>query len=209
MVYAVVSTDNIQIPPGSVMRIPGSWEDFCQLRDSRGDGSIPRLKYRHGEILLMSPLPRHGREASLIADIIKVLLDSQDRSYESFTPITMELPKVSGIEPDYCFYIDNWQAVVGKDRIDWQVDPPPDLVIEIDVTSYTSELDFLPYAVPEVWLFKNYLLTIYQLEDGKYIPRNGSRYFPDVLVQETIDRCFATAKEKGTGAAISELRRSI
>jgi Uma2 family endonuclease len=209
MVYAVVSTDNIQIPPGSVMRIPGSWEDFCQLRDSRGDGSIPRLKYRHGEILLMSPLPRHGREASLIADIIKVLLDSQDRSYESFTPITMELPQVSGIEPDYCFYIDNWQAVVGKDRIDWQVDPPPDLVIEIDVTSYTSELDFLPYAVPEVWLFKNYLLTIYQLEAGKYIPRNSSRYFPDVLIQEKIDRCFATAKENGTGAAINELRRSM
>jgi Uma2 family endonuclease len=209
MVYAVVSTDNIQIPPGSMMRIPGSWEDFCQLRDSRGDGSIPRLKYRHGEILLMSPLPRHGREASIIADIIKVLLDSQDRSYESFTPITMELPKISGIEPDYCFYIDNWQAVVGKDRIDWQVDPPPDLVIEIDVTSYTSELDFLPYAVPEVWLFKNYLLTIYQLVDGKYTTRDSSRYFPDILVQETIDRCFATAKEKGTGAAISELRRSI
>jgi Uma2 family endonuclease len=209
MVYAVVSTDNIQIPPGSVMRIPGSWEDFCQLRDSRGDGSIPRLKYRHGEILLMSPLPRHGREASIIADIIKVLLDSQDRSYESFTPITMELPKVGGIEPDYCFYIDNWQAVVGKDRIDWQVDPPPDLVIEIDVTSYTSELDFLPYAVPEVWLFKNYQLTIYQLVDGKYNTGNSSRYFPDVLIQETIDRCFATAKEKGTGAAISELRRSI
>jgi Uma2 family endonuclease len=209
MVYAVVSTDNIEIPPGSVMRIPGSWDDFCQLRDSRGDGSIPRLKYRHGEILLMSPLPRHGREAGIIADIIKVLLDIQDRNYESFTPITMELPKVSGIEPDYCFYIDNWQAVVGKDRIDWQVDPPPDLAIEIDVTSYTSELDFLPYCVPEVWLFKNYRLIIYQLANGKYIVSNSSRYFPDVLIQETIDRCFATAKEKGTGAAISELRRSI
>jgi Uma2 family endonuclease len=209
MVYAVVSTDTIQIPPGSVMRIPGSWEDFCQLRDSRGDGSIPRLKYRHGEILLMSPLPRHGREASIIADIIKVLLESQDRNYEAFTPITMELPQVGGIEPDYCFYIDNWQAVVGKDRLNWQVDPPPDLVIEIDVTSYTSELDFLPYAVPEIWLFKNYLLTIYQLEAGKYIETNNSRYFPGILVQKTIDLCFVTAKEKGTGAAISELRRSI
>jgi Uma2 family endonuclease len=207
MVYAVVSTDNIQIPPGSVMRIPGSWSDFCQLRDSRGDGSIPRLKYRRGEILLMSPLPRHGREAGIIADIIKVLLDSRDRSYESFTPITMELPQVGGIEPDYCFYIDNWQAVVGKDRLDWKVDPPPDLVIEIDVTSYTSELDFLPYQVPEVWLFKNYRLIIYQLEADKYVASNNSRYFPDVLIQETIDRCFATAKEKGTGAAISELRR--
>jgi Uma2 family endonuclease len=208
-VYAVVSADRISIPPGSVLRIPGSWQDFCQLRDSRGDGSIPRLRYRHGEILLMSPLPRHGREANIIADIVKTLLDSEDRNYEAFTPITMELPDIGGIEPDYCFYIDNWQAAVGKDRIDWKVDLPPDLAIEIDVTSFTSELDFLPFNVPEVWIFKKYRLTIYQLADGKYEISENSRYFPNILMQDMIDRCFTTAKEKGTGAAISQLRRSL
>jgi Uma2 family endonuclease len=208
-VYAVVSADRISIPPGSVLRIPGSWQDFCQLRDSRGDGSIPRLRYRHGEILLMSPLPRHGREANIIADIVKTLLECQDRNYEAFTPITMELPDVGGIEPDYCFYIDNWQAAVGKDRIDWKVDLSPDLAIEIDVTSFTSELDFLPFKVPEVWLFKKYKLTIYQLVTDKYEISETSRYFPNISIPETIDSCFTTAKEKGTGVAISELRRSL
>lgn len=206
--YAVISTDRIQMPPGAVMRMPGTWQDYCQLRDSRGNGSIPRLKYHDGEILLMSPLPRHGREANILADIVKILLDSQNRNYEAFTPITLDLPEVSGIEPDYCFYIDNWQAVVGKDRIDWQQDPPPDLVIEIDVTSYTSELDFLPYNVPEVWLFKNNRLTIHQLVDGKYEVSENSRYFPNLSIQTTIDICVATAKTKGTGTAMSELRRS-
>ena len=191
------------------MRIPGTWQDYCQLRDSRGDGSIPRLKYHAGEILLMSPLPRHGREAHLIARIVEIILESQDRNYEAFTPITLELPEVGGIEPDYCFYIDNWQAVVGKDRIDWQLDPPPDLVIEIDVTSYTSELDFLPYNVPEVWLFKNERLTIYQLADGKYQVSENSRYFPTLSMQNMIELCVATAKIKGTGTAMSEFRRSI
>jgi Uma2 family endonuclease len=189
--------------------MPGNWEDYCKLRDSRGDGSIPRLKYHPGEILLMSPLPRHGREANILADIVKVLLESQDRNYEAFTPITMDLPEVSGIEPDYCFYIENWQEAVGKDRIDWELDLPPDLAIEIDVTSYTSELDFLPYRVPEVWIFKRYRLTIYQLIDGKYEVSENSRYFPNLLLQNTIDLCFGTAKEKGTGIAISELRRSL
>ncbi|MCY7368610.1 MAG: Uma2 family endonuclease [Chamaesiphon sp.] len=207
--YAVVSADRISIPPGSVLRIPGSWQDFCQLRDSRGDGSIPRLRYRHGEILLMSPLPRHGREAHLIARIVEVILESQDRNYEAFTPITMELPDVGGIEPDYCFYIDNWQAAVGKDRIDWKVDLPPDLAIEIDVTSFTSELDFLPFNVPEVWLFKKCQLKIYQLVADKYEISQASRYFPNIVIQETINSCFTTAREKGTGVAISELRRSF
>lgn len=191
------------------MRIPGTWQDYCQLRDSRGDGSIPRLKYHDGEILLMSPLPKHGREAHLIARIVEIILESQSRNYEAFTPITIELPEVGGIEPDYCFYIDNWQAVVGKDRIDWQLDPPPDLVIEIDITSYTSALDFLPYNVPEVWLFKNERLTIYQLADGNYEVSENSRYFPNLSIRTTIDLCIATAKTKGTGTAMTELRRSI
>ncbi len=207
--YAVISADRISIPPGSVLRIPGSWSDFCQLRDSRGDGSIPRLRYRQGEILLMSPLPRHGREANLIADIVKVLLDNDDRNYEAFTPITLELPNVGGIEPDYCFYIDNWQAAVGKDRIDWAVDLPPDLAIEIDVTSFTSELDFLPFKVPEVWIFKKYQLTIYQLLIDKYEISESSRYFPGIALQQIIDDYFTIAKEKGTGVATRELRQFL
>jgi Uma2 family endonuclease len=44
---------------------------------------------------------------------------------------------------------------------DWGVDPSPDLVIEIDVTSYTDINDYLPYKVPEVWLFKKGELLIY------------------------------------------------
>jgi Uma2 family endonuclease len=105
--YAVVSAERTQIPIGSVMRIPGSWQEYCELRDSRGNHSIPRVKYQNGEILLMSPLLRHGREANILADIVKVLLEHQNRNYEAFTPITMDLPEVSGIEPDYCFYINN------------------------------------------------------------------------------------------------------
>jgi Uma2 family endonuclease len=206
---AVVSADRIQIPVGSVLRLPGSWEDYCQIRDGRGDASIPRVKYCNGEILLMSPLPRHGREAHLIARIVETLLDHQDRNYEAFTPITMDLAEVSGIEPDYCFYINNWQTSVGKDRINWQEELPPDLAIEIDVTSYTSASDFLPYKVPEVWLLKKTRLTIYQLKDSEYETSQSSLYFPGILLQDIIDECFAVAKESGTGAAISQFRRSL
>jgi Uma2 family endonuclease len=215
--YAVISRDRVQIPPGSVMRIPGSWQDYCLLRDSRGDSSIPKIKYRQGEILLMSPLPKHGREANILADIVKILLSRQNRNYEAFTPITMELPHVGGIEPDYCFYIDNWQEVVGKDRIDWETDPPPDLAIslgerfaiEIDVTSYTAAEDYLPYGIPELWLFKNDRLSIYHLESGVYKQQENSIYFSGISLDETIAKCLQTAREKGTGAAIKQLTLDV
>ncbi len=55
----------------------------------------------------MSHLPKHGRDAHLVASVVTALLDAANRNYEAFTPITMELPEEGGIEPDYCFYIDN------------------------------------------------------------------------------------------------------
>ncbi|MBD0334980.1 MAG: Uma2 family endonuclease [Cyanobacteria bacterium Co-bin13] len=207
--YGVISRDKTQLPAGTVVRMPGTWQDYCLLRDSRGDGSVPRIKYRRGEILLMSPLPKHGREANILADVVKALLDSQDRNYEAFTPITMELPEEGGIEPDYCFYIDNWQAAVGRDRLQWETDPPPDLVIEIDVTSYTDAEDYLPYGVPEVWLFKNNRLTISALEAGAYQLRSHSRFFPAIDLAEVVSQCLQAASEQGTGAAIRDLRRRL
>ncbi len=207
--YALISREKIKLLPGTVVRMPGYWQDYRTLCDSRGDSSIPRIKYRNREILLMSPLPVHGRNANILADIVKVLLDARNQNYEAFTPITMELPEVGGIEPDYCFYIDNWQAAAGKDRLEWEIDPPPDLVIEIDVSTYTAADDYLPYNVPEVWLFKNNLINIWGLESGEYQLQRNSRYFPEIDLQEMINQCLQAARDRGTGVAMRELREMM
>ena len=207
--YAVISPVEIQLPVGCVVRLLGTWQDYCSLRDSRGDRATPRIKYSEGEILLMSPLPKHGREAHLLARVIEVLLECQNRNYEAFTPITIELPEQGGIEPDYCFYLDNWQAVVGQERIDWRNSPPPDLVIEVDVTSYTAVEDYLPYKVPEVWLYRDTGLQIYNLETNGYQPQDLSRYFPNVELSGLVEQVFSVALTQGTGEAIRDLRRRL
>ena len=71
--FAVISPEKIEIPPGSLFQIPGSWEDYEALSQQLGDRSIPRLKYRPGEIWLMSPLPEHGRNVHLIASVITTI----------------------------------------------------------------------------------------------------------------------------------------
>lgn len=207
--FAVVTPEKIHLPPGAVLRLAGSWQDYQALTKQLCDRSIPRVKYRPGEILLMSPLPIHGRQAHIITMVVKVLLDHLEIEYEAFTPITMELPEESGIEPDYCFYIDNWAAVAGKDRINWEVDPAPDLVIEIDVTSYTDLNDFLPYRVPEVWLYKKNSLLIYGLEDDSYLLKTSSRYFPNINLSKVITECLQITSKRNTSTAIRELRRKL
>lgn len=205
----VVSPNKIQLRAGAVLRLPATWQEYQKLCQQRGDGSIPRIKYRSGEILLMSPMPKHGRDAHLIANVITTLLDHAEREYDAFTPVTMELPEESGIEPDYCFYIEHWQAVSGKERIDWQTDPPPDLVLEIDVTSYSDVNDYLPYRVPEVWLFRKNQLLVYQLQGTEYLLRTQSQYFPAINLETIIARCLEVAYDRNTSAAIRDLKQQL
>jgi Uma2 family endonuclease len=101
--FAVITPAEIHLPPGAVVRLPGSWQDYQQLIQQMGDRSIPRLKYRSGEILLMSPLPQHGREANVIADVVKVLLDHLEREYEAFTPITCRSPNRAALSQTTAF----------------------------------------------------------------------------------------------------------
>jgi Uma2 family endonuclease len=208
--YAIVSPEKINLPPGTVMRLLGTWQDYLALTQQRGeDKSIPRIKYRPGEILLMAPLPIHGFDAHLLATIVAVLLDHVEKEYQAYTPITMKLPEQSGFEPDYCFYIDNWAAVTGKSRIDWSVDLPPDLVIEIDVTSYTDINDYLPYRVPEVWLFKAEQLKVYGLQNDAYVVQASSRYFPTINLSEIVRETFQIASDRNTSTAIRSLRQNL
>jgi Uma2 family endonuclease len=202
----VITPERIELPPGAVLKLLGNWQDYQRLLLQLGDRAVPRIKYRHNEILLMAPLAEHGKKASLLASVVITLLDYLNRVYDSFTPITMSLSEVSGIEPDYCFYIENWQKVQGKDRIDWQNDPPPDLAIEIDVTSYTDINDYLPYRVPEVWLLKNNQLLVYRLQSESYVLAESSTY-PNV--SEIVRQCLQIASEQTTSEAIRWLRNFL
>lgn len=207
--YTLVSETKTELAAGTVVHVLGDWHDYLTLRSSRGDGAMPRIKYCDGTVTLMNPLPRHGREASLLADIVKVLLDHQQQNYEAFTPITMELPERGGIEPDYCFYIPHWRAVVGRDRLDWEHDPPPDLVLEVDVTNYTNVDDYRLYQVPEVWILKKTRLTIYALKGKGYEVQSRSLYFPEIDVVKVSNRVFKEAATEGSGTAIRSLRQTL
>ena len=87
-----------------------------------------------------------------------------------------------GFEPDSCFYIQNEEQVRGKDRIDLAVDPPPDLVIEIDIISPSfSKLPiYAQIGVPEVWRYDGTRAAIFLLEEGEYVEAGESVALPSL-----------------------------
>jgi len=90
-----------------------------------------------------------------------------------------------GFEPDTCFYIQNAERVKGKARIDLTLDPPPDLIIEIDITSPSLNKFsiFAALGILEVWRYDGKAVTIFSLEHGEYRAQETSIVLPKVTSQ--------------------------
>jgi Uma2 family endonuclease len=160
-----------------------SWEFYEGLLADHQESSAPRFTYDRGTLEIMSPLPEHEEDNRALASLVENVAVEWRMSFRNLGSTTFKREDLGrGFEPDSCFYLQNAERIRGKTRIDLTVDPPPDLVIEIDIT-HTS-LDKLPiYAalgVPEVWRYSGNRLSILALEGGTYQEREESLALPRV-----------------------------
>lgn len=165
-----------------------SWEQFEHLLDDLGNHRAARIAYDNGVLEIMTPLPEHEHFKEVIGDAIKDIADELELDYESYGSATWRNRiKMAGVEPDNCFYFQNEAVVRGRLDVDLrQGDPPPDLVLEIDMTH--KLLDRFPiYArleVPELWCYDDGELKIYHLQQGEYSVAEMSLALPMLPIQE-------------------------
>ncbi len=157
-----------------------SWETYERLLEDLSDCSVPHLTYDRGQLEIMSPTQEHeyfNRTLNLIVEIVAAELDVNVRVLGSSTFKRKDLER--GFEPDSCFYVKNAKRIRRKKRLDLAIDPPPDLVIEIDITS--SSIPRMPifaeFGVPEVWRYDGNSLRMSKLEDNEYVSLNRSLAF--------------------------------
>lgn len=115
----------------------------------------------------------------------------------------------AGVEADDCFYIQNEAVIRGKKRIDLTIDPPPDLTIEIDITSRTRFNNYEALGVSELWRYDGQSLEINVLESGKYVKSNISRNFPRFSLIDAIPQYVEQSKVVGRNAAMKAFRNWI
>jgi Uma2 family endonuclease len=188
-----------------VVSIPDlSWQEFELALAELGDKRLTRIAYCQGNLEIMAPLPDHERAKILLADLVKLMLRWQGRHWEPLGSTTFKRQGDAGNEPDECFYSQNQPAMLGKDRIDLAVDPPPDLAIESDFTSKTRIDGYLAIRVPELWIYAAGVLRINLLQGDCYVASSTSPTFPEVDVVECIPRTIERAKQIGTSQALLE-----
>jgi len=164
-----------------------SWQQFENLLADLGESRAARVAYDDGTLEIMTPLPEHEYYKETLGDAIKDIAETLEQDYESLGSTTWKRElKRAGVEPDNCFYFQNEPKIRGKLEFDLNQDPPPDLALEIDVTS-KSLSRFPIYArlgVPEIWCYDSGEVTIYQLQNEEYIEVETSLVFPTLPVKE-------------------------
>lgn len=168
-----------------------SWETYERLLVDHENSSAPRFTYDRGMLEIMSPNPEHEVANRRLAQLVLIFAEERDIIAQDFGSTTFRREDLErGFEPDSCFYIQNEGRVRGKKRLDLTTDPPPDLVIEVDITSPSLD-KFSIYArlgVPEVWRYDGERLSIHELaEDAGYAEVQRSAVLPaltaDVLTR--------------------------
>ncbi|MEL6440394.1 MAG: Uma2 family endonuclease [Cyanobacteria bacterium J06621_8] len=201
----------IVLKPGQQLLLQDiSWANFEEILLDLGEHRSSRISYSSGALEIMVPLPEHEKHKEVIGDMVKILLEHQEQDFESLASTTFKNQQMNqAVEADACFYIKNYQAIIGKDRLDLTLDPPPDLAIEIDITNRTRFNNYLLLKVPELWRYTKGSFKIYLLTGDRYQESPSSLNFPDIPIVGLIERYVAQAKTQGRSKAIRAFRQWI
>ncbi|MBC6478909.1 MAG: Uma2 family endonuclease [Hormoscilla sp. GM7CHS1pb] len=172
-------------PPQTTQRVileNVSWETYKQLLAEMGDRRTSRIAYNQGVLEIIMPSDRHETYKQLLERMVNTLTEELNLRVKGFASTTLNREDLrKGAEPDSCYYIQNVDRIRGR-TVDLAINPPPDLVIEVDITSY-SRRRFEIYkqlGVPEIWRYLGQTVRINQLQEGEYVELDYSPTFPFV-----------------------------
>jgi Uma2 family endonuclease len=159
-----------------------SWAGYLQILDALPESRGSRFTYDDGVLEITMPLEDHEFYRCLIECFIRTIVELMGMRIKTMGSTTMKYPQLKkGAEPDNAYYIKNQPLVKGR-NVDFTKDPPPDLVVEVDITHTDIDKNkfYASLEVSEFWRFNGKTWRIYQLQENLYIEVETSPTFPTV-----------------------------
>ena len=202
------------LPQGSTLIFyQVEWDDYERLVEDLAAASRPNLRvsYDCGRLEIMSPLNEHGGYASFIDRLTQIMAEELNLDVQSYGATTWKLRALQkGAEPDCCYYVKNAARVIGKGRFNLDSAPPPDVVVEIDITreSFSKFPIYAAFGVPEIWQYDGDTARMYKLSGDDYREIEKSKFFPP-LTPKVLAAALAESKTAGQTAALRSFRKQI
>jgi Uma2 family endonuclease len=157
-----------------------SWGTYQRLMDERGERGNPRYAYDRGKLEIVVTSYAQERLKHNLATLVEVIAEALELDIDGAGSTTFQREDLAqGFEPDASFYIQHAARIRGQKEIDLNTDPPPELVIEIDIThpSLNKFPIFAGLGIPEVWRYHKQGVTIFSLEGGSHREQTTSEAF--------------------------------
>ena len=158
-----------------------SWDVYEQLLATHRDRSVPRFTYDRGRLEIISPSAEHEELKHMVSLFVEVIAEEMHINVRGLGSTTFRREDLQcGFEPDACFYVQSATRIRGKTELDLTIDPPPDVVIEVDLTnpSLPKFPIFAQLGVPEVWRYDGRQWQIFRLVGEEYVKQVRSAAFP-------------------------------
>ncbi len=186
-----------------------NWSGYLKFLDAVGDRPI-RVTYDRGKLELMSPTKEHEKVKTILGSLAEAMMQARGIDYEPGGSVTFKREDLDrGLEPDECYWVASYLAVKDREEYDAAIDPPPDLVIEVEVSrSMMNRLGiFRAVQVPEIWRWteRGRLEFHHRQDDGSYSIEPRSKAFP-WLSSEDVGRFVRKARVDGVSATAEAFR---
>lgn len=178
--------------PHSVVLRDASWQLYkAMLRDFEEQPS--RVNYDRGTLEVMTLSIEHERFKSVLGLMIGMLaLAFHLKVTHGGSSTLKRLSKKKGLEADQCYWVANEAVMRSKKRIDLRTDPPPDLVVEIDVMHSVVDREkiYASLGVPEMWVLRRDAksgvgaIAAFGLDGKAWQPIDKSKSFPFLQVAD-------------------------
>lgn len=187
-----------------------SWQTYVAILHD-ADHCRGRMTYDRGVLEIMAPSKLHENVKRLIGRMVEAFTEERNIDMVSASSTTFKREDLDrGFEPDESYYLQHAPEVRGKDDIDLLVDPPPDLLIEVDI-SRSSLNKFGIYGalgVPEVWRYDGEQLRFYVLQADAYAEVQLSSVLPPLSASQ-LSQFLSRRLEQSETALIRDFRQWI
>ncbi len=156
------------------------WQTYVALSDTT-DRAGCRLTYNQGDLEIMTPSMPHERYGTMIGRMVERYSEIFDIEIWSVASTTFRRADMHrGFEADEAYYVQNAERIRGISQVDLEIHPPPDLVVEIEISR--SAIDkmslFAAMGIPELWRYNRQSLEVFCLENKTYASAATSEVFP-------------------------------
>jgi Uma2 family endonuclease len=202
----------LRLPEGATLIVPEiHWDDYEGLLEALDGVRHLHVSYDCGKLEVVSVSPEHDEYGRFFDGLVREFCDPRRMDAEMRGQATWKSRALEkGVEGDSCYYVPNAERIIGKRDINLDVDPPPDIVVEIDIST-DSTRKFPIYAslgVPEFWTYDRKTVRIYSLDRGKYSEIAASRFLKG-LTGPVLAEAIEISKTLGQRKALAAFRRKI